>query len=156
MVDEHQLVTTTVGRRPDLYERKGAIGRALASRVGVTAALAVGTAGVGIGNPHEGGFFPQCVFYEATGHWCPGCGGLRAVHDLLHGDLAGALSMNAVITLLVVPLGVVGLAWWWLEGLGVSVPRLRVSTRAAWLLPALLAVFWVVRNVPALEPYLAP
>jgi hypothetical protein len=149
-------MTTTVGGRPVLEQRADVERRGLGVRFGVTATLLAGTAWVGIGNPHEGGFFPKCVYYSATGHWCPGCGGLRAVHDLLNGDVAGALSMNAVVTLLVIPLGVIGLAWWWLHGLGVSVPRFRLSTRAAWTLPAILAAFWIARNIPVLEPYLAP
>lgn len=30
---------------------------------------------------------PECVFHAATGYYCPGCGGTRAVIALLHGDL---------------------------------------------------------------------
>ena len=39
-------------------------------------------------NPYESGAFPSCIFYQATGWYCPGCGGLRATHELLHGDVA--------------------------------------------------------------------
>ena len=37
------------------------------------------------------GHYPTCPFLAITGWYCPGCGSLRAVHDLLHGDLAGAV-----------------------------------------------------------------
>ena len=141
---------------PALDERARVFGRALASRAGVTATLAAGTAWVGLGDPNQSGFFPKCIYLQTTGHWCPGCGGLRAVHDLLHGDVSGALGMNVVVTLVVVPLGLVGLAWWWLRGLGVNLPRLHISTGMSWALPALLFAFWIARNIPALEPYLAP
>ena len=149
-------MTALAGGRPALEQRVFALGRGLATRVGVTAALAVGTAWVGMGDPNQGGFFPKCIYYQATGHWCPGCGGLRAVHDLLHGDFSAALGMNPVVVLVIVPLGIFGMAWWWLDGLGVRVPAFHISTRLAWALPALLLAFWILRNVPALEPYLAP
>ena len=39
-------------------------------------------------------------FHAMTGLWCPGCGGLRAVHDLTHGHLVTALHENALVVLL--------------------------------------------------------
>lgn len=39
-------------------------------------------------------FFPRCTFQQFTGLQCPGCGGLRATHALLHGDLASAWRLN--------------------------------------------------------------
>jgi hypothetical protein len=35
-------------------------------------------------------FFPRCTFHQVTGLLCPGCGGLRATHALLHGELLAA------------------------------------------------------------------
>ena len=35
--------------------------------------------------------FPPCPSPWLTGFHCPGCGTLRSLHRLLHGDLAGAL-----------------------------------------------------------------
>jgi hypothetical protein len=149
-------LSALVGGHPLLEHRASADARGLGSRVWVTVGLLAGTAWVGLGDPNQGGFFPKCVFYQATGHWCPGCGGLRAVHDLLHGDFAGAIRMNVVVTLVILPLSVFGLGWWWLRGLGFKVPVPRISSRVAWILPTLLFAFWILRNIPALEPYLAP
>jgi hypothetical protein len=149
-------LSALVGGHPVLEHRASADARGLGSRVWVTAGLLAGTAWVGLGDPNQGGFFPRCIYYQATGHWCPGCGGLRAVHDLLHGDVSGALGMNAAVVLVLVPLGLVGLVWWWLDGLGARVPTFHVSTRVAWILPVVLLVFGILRNIPALEPYLAP
>jgi hypothetical protein len=43
------------------------------------------------GNP-----LPPCPFHWLTGLHCPGCGATRALHALLHGDIAKAFSMNAL------------------------------------------------------------
>lgn len=37
---------------------------------------------------------PKCVFHQLTGWQCPGCGVSRAIHALLHGRFAEALSYN--------------------------------------------------------------
>lgn len=44
----------------------------------------------------------RCPFHAVTGWYCPGCGGTRALFDLLHGDIAGAWRDNA-FALTVVP-----------------------------------------------------
>lgn len=38
-----------------------------------------------------------CPVHTLTGAYCPGCGTQRAIRELLAGDLAGALSQNALI-----------------------------------------------------------
>jgi hypothetical protein len=50
--------------------------------------------------PEQNAFYPQCVFRSVTGMDCPGCGGLRAAHQLLHGNLAAAWKLNPVAVLL--------------------------------------------------------
>ena len=59
-------------------------------------------------DPAKGGAYPPCPLHAMTGYYCPGCGSLRAVHRLLHGQLATAFRMNP---LLVASLPVLGLLW---------------------------------------------
>jgi hypothetical protein len=48
-------------------------------------------------DPNQAGTpFLACVFHRVTGLYCPGCGGTRAMHALVHFDLPGALAMNAL------------------------------------------------------------
>jgi hypothetical protein len=48
-----------------------------------------------IADPHDrGAVMPHCPIKVASGWDCPSCGGLRAVHDLLHGEVRRALADN--------------------------------------------------------------
>lgn len=129
--------------------------RRLAAPLAASAVLAAGTLYTALADPYRSGFFPSCIFVATTGHWCPGCGGLRAVHELARGDMGAALGMNPVVVLLLVPAGIALLAAWlrtaWRGGVSPRIPL--------WIavgIPVLLGVFWIVRNIPGLEPYLAP
>ena len=117
----------------------------------VTASLAAVTVYTVVRNPHQPGAFPSCIFLAGSGYYCPGCGGLRAMHDLLNGDVVGALHMNALVVLGIVPALFAGLAWWITALANDKVPRVRIPTWLAVSIPVLLGVFWVVRNVPGME-----
>ncbi|MDE6395317.1 MAG: DUF2752 domain-containing protein [Duncaniella sp.] len=43
------------------------------------------------------GLYPRCAFKLVTGLDCPGCGSQRAIHALLHGDIASAWRSNAML-----------------------------------------------------------
>lgn len=124
--------------------------------IGVTAALTAATAYTGIRNPHEPGFFPACIFYSASGYYCPGCGGLRAVHDLVNGDVAGALQMNPLVVLGVIPAGVFFIGWWLLSVGSTRVKPIHIPTWVGVAIPVTLGVFWIVRNLEPFAPYLTP
>ena len=47
--------------------------------------------------PTHYSFYPQCVFHQTTGLDCPGCGSLRALHQVLHGNLKAAFHYNALL-----------------------------------------------------------
>ena len=51
-------------------------------------------------DPATSGIFPPCPFHYLTGLYCPGCGSLRAIHHLLHGNLQAAWAMNPLAVLL--------------------------------------------------------
>jgi hypothetical protein len=90
--------------------------------------------------------YPQCLTKALTGVDCPGCGGLRATHALLHGDIAAAVDHNALV-LLIVPAVLFVLLRWALGQFGVRLPTVPLRPWMAWSLIALLAVFSVVRNI---------
>jgi len=55
-------------------------------------------------DPSRYHFYPVCVFHQATGLLCPGCGSLRALHELLHGHLVAAFRFNPLLVCFL-PLG---------------------------------------------------
>lgn len=139
-------------------------GRPWCVPVAVGVMTAAATVVLAVRSPHTAGSYGVCPFLAATGLWCPGCGGLRAVHELTGLDVASAWAMNPLVVV-GVPLVVVAWALW----LGRSLDRAparaggrggragrRARTWPAWALLAVAVVFTVARNVPALEPWLAP
>ncbi len=54
-------------------------------------------------DPATAGFYPPCLFRTFLGMQCPGCGSLRAAHQLLHGNFKEAWMLNPTI-MVVAPL----------------------------------------------------
>ncbi|HEY3351145.1 MAG TPA: DUF2752 domain-containing protein [Thermoanaerobaculia bacterium] len=48
-------------------------------------------------DPATAGFYPPCLFKTFLGAQCPGCGSLRAAHQLLHGNFAAAWGLNPTL-----------------------------------------------------------
>ncbi len=130
---------------PEVTPRPAALSRALPATVGL-AGLAAGTLLYTV-DPYDGGY-PTCPMLATTGLYCPGCGSLRAVHDLLHGDVVGAFARNP-LAVLAVPYLAMWLLSWALRATGRSAPR--STTLPAWLIWAVLGVvlaYSVARNIP--------
>lgn len=52
-------------------------------------------------NPEYHSLFPRCIFLHLTGYKCVGCGSQRAIHSLLHFDLASAIRYNALLVIFI-------------------------------------------------------
>lgn len=132
-------------------------GAAVAGVAGLLLAFPPGTAGSSL--------YPPCPFRTLTGLDCPFCGGLRATHALLTGDIATAADRNILVPLLALAALVAGVAILTrrlrsrpaaravspaISTPGASATAARRSRRAKWLLAisVALAVFWIVRNLP--------
>lgn len=100
-------------------------------------------------NPASGAaYFPSCPLRLLTGLYCPGCGTLRGLHQLLHGHLGAALGFNPLMVMALPFIGYAYLSYTMLALSGSSLPRVFVP-------PVLIkALFWVViafgvlRNIP--------
>lgn len=98
-------------------------------------------------NPAQHSFYPFCAFHRVTGWQCPGCGGLRSVHHLLHGDVLTAFRFNPVVVLAVPWLLWLGVRRWW-RGPRPGGISARAQARWAWIALGVLVAFWIVRNLP--------
>ncbi len=97
-------------------------------------------------DPSTSGLFPRCTFLSLTGYKCPGCGTQRAIHALLHGDVAGAFRYNA---LLLVAIPWIALCLY-AESRRLRNPRLYALLNAPlliWLFLAMVLLWWLLRNI---------
>lgn len=107
-------------------------------------------------DPHQSGSYLFCPWLVLTGTYCPGCGGLRAVNDLTHGEIAAAASSNLLFVGAIPLLLVLWSRWFADRWRGVRrVVDQRRGVLWASVFAAVALVFWVVRNLPGLE-WLAP
>jgi len=101
-------------------------------------------------------FYPQCLLHQTTGLLCPGCGSLRAIHQLLHGHLLVAVHLNALLVLSTPVLG-----WFAVRSLirSLNGHQNTFDVSPLWLGIFLVAgvLFAVLRNSPfAQAAWLAP
>ncbi|GGQ60392.1 membrane protein [Kitasatospora griseola] len=109
--------------------------------------VAMPTAFVAAVDPNTPGHYPVCPVLQATGWWCPGCGGLRCVHALTRGDLLTAGHDNLLVTLLALTALVLWVRWA-VRAVRGRPAGFRLTGRQAVLLMLVLALFAVVRNLP--------
>ncbi|MET0701577.1 MAG: DUF2752 domain-containing protein [Mycobacterium sp.] len=115
----------------------------------VAAVAGCACAAVLIGDPTTpGGVIPVCPTKALLGLDCPGCGSLRMIYSLLHGDLLAAVKFNA--------LGLVGLGlliaayltWTYGRIVGRRIISWQHHRWAAVVTLALVSVWFVIRNLP--------
>ena len=108
-------------------------------------------------NPATSGLFPPCPFLWLTGWYCPGCGSLRALHQLLHGNVRAAFAFNpfAVLTFPFLAYGGATRVVFLLRGR--YLPRVFLSGWLIWTLGFAVVLFGILRNLP-MHPFhlLAP
>lgn len=133
---------------PGVTPYAGGSGRLAGRVVAVGAAVGLGAACAYtfLVDPNTSSAYPQCPLKFLTGIDCPGCGGLRATHALLHGDLVGAADHN-LLALVLLPVMAYLFVRWFLGQFDVTIPAVRVPRAFTWIAPVALLVFTVVRNI---------
>src|SRR5512140_157128 len=102
-------------------------------------------------DPRRFHFYPLSLFHSATGLSCPGCGSLRALHQLLRGHFAAAFHFNPLL-MICLPF----FLWYAAARVARSMKGLPATGLVRplwfWLFLAAAFVFGVLRNLPG-EPF---
>jgi hypothetical protein len=129
------------------------------SRLGAPLGVALGAGlvcgAVLLGDPTTpGGPLPVCPTKALLGIDCPGCGSLRMLYSLLHGDVVGAARYNAfglvAVALLVWAFG----SWTYGRVVGRRITSWQHYRWSAVIALVLVSVWFVVRNLP-IAPFTA-
>jgi hypothetical protein len=99
-------------------------------------------------NPASSGLYPPSPFRLLTGLYCPGCGTLRALHQMLNGHLITAFGLNPLMVISL-PFLVGSYLNYGAEALtGKSFWQIFIPAKLIWFLLQVVIAYWVVRNIP--------
>lgn len=98
-------------------------------------------------DPAKYNIFPRCLFNSVTGYYCPGCGSQRAIHSLLHFDIAGVVSYN----FLFIPAFLL-IIYHYLHPVlnrffGWKLPNIFYFKSTPWIIFGFVLAFWILRNL---------
>jgi hypothetical protein len=99
-------------------------------------------------DPAKIDFFPKCPFLSLTGWLCPGCGSQRAIHQLLHGNVANAFQYNPLFVSIIPFLLVATLLN--IPRFSHQFPKLKQSVYSATsskIIFTIIILFWIIRNI---------
>ena len=115
---------------------------------GMLVLLVAGLVLLRIYNPATSALFPPCPVHYLSGWYCPGCGSLRAIHQLLQGNVRSAWAMNP-LSMLLFPFLIYGLGREAISYVtGQPSPQFAVPGASIRALCALIVLFGIVRNLP--------
>lgn len=95
-----------------------------------------------------GGVIPPCPTYTIFGILCPGCGASRMLYSLVHLDIPAAVQFNALGVVATVGLLAMFGVWTVSRIRGIPMPRWERYRWAPHIVLAVVAVWFVVRNIP--------
>ena len=89
-----------------------------------------------------------CVLHNLTGYYCPGCGGTRAIHALLHGHIVRSFFYHPIVVYTAVFFG-----WFMLSQTIEKASRGRLAIGMhyrdiyLWIALAIVLLNWLVKNL---------
>lgn len=115
----------------------------------VAAAASAVCVGVWLGDPTTpNGPIPVCPTKALLGIDCPGCGSMRMIYSVLHGNLLAAARFNALGLVAVGLLIWAYVAWTYGHVVGRRIRSWQHTRWAALTTLVLYVVWFVVRNIP--------
>jgi hypothetical protein len=97
-------------------------------------------------NPSVHKYYPDCIFKVITGLQCPGCGGLRGTHEIMHLNFTEAFSYNPLV-FISTPVIIYVIIYFALSLFGIKMPKLTLTPVLATLISVIVLLFWIYRNL---------
>jgi len=99
-------------------------------------------------NPTNNSLFLPCPFKLISGYNCPGCGSQRAIHQLLHGNIGSAFSLNPLMVLSI-PLILYGLGTRAYNYIFETSHRVKIFYSNIFIYSyfGIAIAYWIVRNL---------
>jgi hypothetical protein len=120
-------------------------------RLAASAVVAMAAGGLSVIyllNPGTSDLYPPCPFLSLTGLYCPGCGTLRALHQLTRGHPLAALDLNPLMVLLLPFVAYFLASHAMLALTGRPLKKFFVRPAWIWALLGVVLVYWLLRNIP--------
>jgi len=123
-------------------------GKAVLQITGVVILFILGLVVLYFFKPGQSFIYPPCPVHFLTGFYCPGCGTLRALHALLHGQFLHALDLNPLMIISIPFLGyaIISQALFSIRGKGL--PQVIKHPNWIWAIFVLIIVYTILRNLP--------
>lgn len=92
-------------------------------------------------------YYPPCLFESVTGLLCPGCGGMRGTHQLLHFNFQDALMLNPLV-FISTPLIFYSIVYFTaLLVFKKQLPKIPINSTTIAITSAIIIIFWIARNL---------
>jgi hypothetical protein len=132
-----------------MVTRQRSVSLSLGAPLVVAASTTLMCAAIWVGDPTTpNGPLPVCPTKALLGIDCPGCGSLRMLYSLMHGNLLAAARFNALGLAAVVLLVRAYLAWTYGRVMGRRIRGWQHHRWSATVTLALVVAWVVVRNIP--------
>lgn len=132
-----------------MVTRQGSVTLSWGAPLMVAAATTLGCAAIWVSDPTTpNGPLPVCPTKALLGIDCPGCGSLRMLYSLMHGNLLAAARFNALGLAAVVLLVWAYLAWTYGRLVGRRIGSWQHHRWSAVVTLSLVVSWFVVRNIP--------
>ncbi len=132
-----------------MVTRQGSVQLSLGAPLVVAASTTLVCAAIWMGDPTTpNGPLPVCPTKALLGIDCPGCGSLRMLYSLMHGDLLAAARFNALGLAAVVLLVWAYFTWTYGRVVGRRLRGWQHRRWAALVTLSLVGAWFVMRNIP--------
>ncbi len=92
-------------------------------------------------------YYPPCLFESVTGLLCPGCGGMRGTHQLLHFNFFDAYTLNPLVYVST-PLILYSIVYYFaLVVYKKQLPKVPINPKTIMIAGVLVLLFWIFRNL---------